>query len=391
MDKNLTISNIHVKTENDFNELGGYLDGEYIFFRVPKEYPLNLSAEWFISIALLEAMVTNRAINVVGEVGVSAQLLKRLAEVQAIYNCWNPDLHIVDVNAKACMEDHSYKAVGSFFSSGVDSSYTLIKHMDDISHLIILRVFDMGDDQASWDQQISSQRAFAASLGKILVPVETNARDWTDNKKIAWGFAHGLLLSAAGPALGLKKLYIASSHTYDHLLPWGSHVLTDPMWSTESTTVIHDGASCRRTEKTREILGYPEVANNLKVCWNSIEKNCGSCPKCIRTMTAIYLLGGEVKSLPTLESLRSLKALRANTDSAATSLEDLMFLAKEVNNERVYRILRGYYRKYQRGKILPMVDKSYFGGFFRRLYRKIKKPRWLSLRVTLRSPSEGDF
>jgi hypothetical protein len=108
-------------------------------------------------------------------------------------------------------------------------------------------------------------------------------------------------------------------------------------------------------------------------------------------MTAIYLLGGAVKSLPTLESLRSLKTLRANTDSAATSLEDLMFLAKEVNNERVYRILRGYYRKYQRGKILPMVDKSYFGGLFRRLYRKIKKPRWLSLRVTLRSPDRGEL
>ena len=391
MNEKLIISNIHVKTEKNFNVLSGFLGNDYIYFRVPKEFQLHLSAEWFISIALLEAMATNRIIEVDSHVPVSAQLLDKLQEVQSVFLCWNPDLYLVGIQAKTSTEDRNYSAVGSFFSAGVDSSHTLIRHMDDISHLIMLRVFDMGDDQESWDQHVSMQTTFASSLGKILVPVETNARDWLDGKKIAWGFAHGLLLSAAGAALGLKRLYIASSHTYDYLLPWGSHALTDPMWSTESTEIVHDGAAYRRTEKTRDILQYPNIANNLKVCWNNIDRNCGTCSKCVRSMTAIYLLGGRTKSLPPLDSLQLLKAIRAKTDSTATSLEDLIFLAKEVNNERVFNILKIYYRKYQINKLWPMIDRVLLGGVFRRLYRRIKKPRWLTLRVTLRSPSRGDL
>ena len=391
MNENLIISNIHLKTENGFNVLSGFLDNDYIFLKVPKEFQLHLNVEWFISIALLEAMATNRDIKVDSEVCVSAQLLEKLQEVQAVFSCWNPDLHLVEIQAKTSTKDSNFSAVGSFFSAGVDSSHTLIRHMDDISHLIMLRVFDMGDDQESWDEHVSVQAAFASSLAKTLIPVETNARDWLDDKRIAWGFAHGLLLSAAGAALGLKRLYIASSHTYDYLLPWGSHALTDPMWSTESTKVIHDGAACPRTEKTREILQYPDIANNLKVCWNNIHRNCGTCSKCVRSMTAIYLLGGSTRSLPPLDSLKLLRAIRAKTDSTATSLEDLMFLAKEVNNERVFNILKTYYRKYQISKLWPLVDRVLLGGVFRRLYRRIKKPRWLTLRVTLRSPRRGDI
>ncbi|MBL4567995.1 MAG: hypothetical protein JKY85_08360 [Porticoccus sp.] len=391
MSDNLIISKIQLKTENGFNELSGFLDDDYIYFRTPEKFQLYLSAEWFVGVALLEAMASNRSIEVDSQVCISAQLLKQLKEVQAVFTCWNPDLHTVDILGKASIEDRSYSAVGSFFSAGVDSSHTLIRHMDSISHLIMLRVFDMGDDQESWDQRISEQTAFAASLGKSLVPVESNARDWLDDKQIAWGFAHGLLLSAAGTALGLKSLYIGSSHTYDNLFPWGSHVLTDPMWSTESTKVVHDGAAYRRPEKIRKILEYPDVANNLQVCWNNIHQNCGTCPKCIRSMAALYLMGANVQSLPPLQTLDDLKALTPTTQAAAANLEDLILLAKEVGDKKIYKILKKSYNKYQMGQLWSMVDKCLLGGNLRKLYRRIKKPRWLNLRVTLRSPNRGDL
>ena len=390
MANNLIISNIQIKTANGFTELGGKLDDDYIYFRVPEAFTLHLSAEWLISVALLEAMAANRTIEV-EEVSVSAQLLEQLKEVQAIFKCWNPDLHIVDIQAKTSTENHGFTAVGSFFSAGVDSSHTLTRHMDDITHLIMLRVFDMGDDQELWDQHVATQTAFATSLGKSLVPVETNARDWTDGKQIAWGFAHGLLLSAAGTALGLKRLYVASSHTYEYLFPWGSHTLTDPMWSSESTQVIHDGAACRRTDKTREILKYPDVANNLKVCWNYIHKNCGTCSKCVRSIIIIHLMGESVKSLPPLGGLDQLKGVTPTTEAGSANLEDLIILAKQVGDEKIYKILKKHYNKYQRGRLWSMIDKCLLGGNLRKLYRRIKKPKWLELRVTLRSPQRGEL
>ncbi|MBL4670574.1 MAG: hypothetical protein JKY30_15120, partial [Flavobacteriales bacterium] len=264
-------------------------------------------------------------------------------------------------------------------------------HMDSISHLIMLRVFDKGDDQESWDQRVSEQTKFAGLLGKSLIPGESNARDWFDDKQIAWRFAHGLFLSSAGTALGLRHLYIGSSHTYENLFPWGSHVLTDPMWSTESTKIFHDGAACRRPKKILEILESPDVANNLQVCWKNIHQNCGACPKCIRTMAALYLMKSSVKSLPSLQNLSDLKSLVPTNEVSAANLEDLIFLAKEVGDEKVYKILKKNYNKYQVGQLWSMVDKSLLGGNLRKLYRRLKKPKWLTLRVTLQSPSKGDL
>ena len=391
MSDNLIISNIQLKTEDGFNELGGFLDDDYIYFRVPEKFKLHLSAEWFIGVALLEAMVTNRTIELDDKISISDQLLDQLKEVQSIFTCWNPDLYRVDIQAEKNSEDHEYSAVGSFFSGGVDGSHTLTRHMADITHLIMLRVFDMGDDQVTWDQHVATQTAFAKSLGKSLVPVETNARDWADGKQIAWGFAHGLILSAAGTALGLKRIYIASGHSYEKLLPWGTHPLTDPMWSTESTKVIHDGAACRRTEKIQEILKYPDVANNLKVCWKNIHKNCGVCSKCIRTMTAVFLLGGQIQSLPALRDFSQLKKLTPTNAPSADNLEDLVILAKEVDNRMLYKALKKYYKKYQFSSLWSMMDKCIFGGRVRKLYRSIKKPRWLDLRVTIISPNRGEL
>lgn len=189
----------------------------------------------------------------------------------------------------------------------------------------------------------------------------------------------------------MKRLYVPSSHTYDHLFPWGSHPLTDPMWSTESTQVIHHGSASSRTTKTKVILDHPLVANNLQVCWKNIHKNCGECAKCIRTMAAVHLFNKQVDSLPKLQSMGQLQKLRPTTDSVASSLEDLIFLARDLENVEVYRTLKKHYRAYQRSKLWSMIDKCLLDGRLRRLYRRIRKPKWLELRVTLVSPDSGEI
>jgi len=391
MNEKLIISNIHVKAENGFNVLGGFLDDDYIYFRTPEKFQLHLSAEWFIGIALLEAMITNRSLEVDNRIPVSQDICNRLHEIQSIFSCWNPKLSIIDVFCKTTATKKPFTAVGSFFSAGIDSSHTLVRHMNDITHLVMFGVFDMGGDQKSWDERIFNQTNFAKSMGKTLIPIETNARDWTDAKKIAWAFVHGLLLSSAGTALGMKRLYVPSSHTYNELFPRGSHPLSDPMWSTESTSVIHDGAGCRRGEKTRDILKHPEVANNLQVCWNNFHNNCGECSKCIRSMMAVHLLGGKVNSLPPLDNLNLLKILKIQDESGMTFLEDAMILAKQANNVKICRILRSYHRRYRLSKLPDLIDRNLLGGIFRRAYRAIRKPKWLNLRVALRSPDHGEF
>mgnify|MGYP000324011770 FL=1 len=188
----------------------------------------------------------------------------------------------------------------------------------------------------------------------------------------------------------MKRIYIPSSHTYEELFPWGSHPLSDPMWSTESTEVIHDGAGFRRGEKMRDLLKEPVLADNLQVCWKTTLDNCGECSKCVRSMVAVTLLNGSIKSLPTLSDLRKLKILRATDESGATFLEDAIILAKDAGNTAIYKILKRYYRRYQISLVLPLIDRYLFANFLRSLYRRIRKPDWLNYRVTLRGSHGGN-
>jgi hypothetical protein len=76
------------------------------------------------------------------------------------------------------------------------------------------------------------------------------------------------------------------------LLPWGSHVLVDPLFSTPRLRVIQDGAAFSRGQKLERIAGLPVVQRSLRVCWRSgTDLNCGRCGKCLRAMIALEVLG----------------------------------------------------------------------------------------------------
>jgi len=387
----LVIRDLSESIVDGWNEVSAEVDGERVFYRSPTRYSLARRVEPFVGIALLEAMARNVDIRIDSTVSISARLHNALPQLQAIFKCWNSRLHNVNVHAPMDSLEPAYERVASFYSAGVDSSHTLCRNIGDITHLVMLSGFDEGNDdegndRSSWLQGIQRQDTFARSIGKELIPVESNARQWTRQRKIIWEFAHGLILSSMGPLLRAKRLYVAASHTYSELFPWGSHPLTDPLWSTESTEVIHDGAGFRRGEKMRDLCGNQVIVDNLKVCWRSSHENCGICPKCVRTMTALYLLNGTSRALPPLRDLSLLKHFRATDESGATFLEDAMILAKESGNRTALKTLRRKYRRYQMSKVIPMLDRYALGGVLRRLYRRVMKPKWLTWRAIPRGP-----
>jgi len=377
----------------DYNEISADVDGDRVFFRAPLQFELECRAEAFLGIALLEAMIRNVDIRIEDSIPLSERLYKMLPEIQTIYACWNSDLRRVNIHARIESFKDAYERVASFFSAGVDSSHTLCRNITEITHLIMLSGFEVeGNTPESWRQSVEKQTVFARTIGKELIPIETNAKQWTDQRKIEWGFAQGLILSSMGPLLKSKRIYIASSHTYNELLPWGSHPLTDPMWSTESTEVIHDGAGFRRGEKMRDLCKNQKILDNLRVCWRSTHDNCGECAKCVRTMTALYLLGASSQALPKLDNnLTKLKSLRTSNESGATFLEDAMILAKNAQNKTVHRILRRYYRRYQMFQVLKILDRYMLRGILRRIYLRVTNPDYVEKRVNLRASQRWDI
>ena len=188
------------------------------------------------------------------------------------------------------------RGVGCFFSGGIDSFYTLLKHRDEITHLIFVHGWDIAlGDRATRAMVSGRLREAAAELGKPLLEIETNARSLFDvytewNKE-----SHGTAIGSAALTLPLqlRKVFIASTWAYDHMIPHGSHPLLDPLWGTDQLEIVHDGCECHRWQKLERIMDEDIVRRYLRSCWQQKagEYNCCSCNSCLMNMAFLRLHG----------------------------------------------------------------------------------------------------
>ncbi|MFN8594435.1 MAG: hypothetical protein U0031_23535 [Thermomicrobiales bacterium] len=303
-------------------------------------------------------------------VPVSRRLLEALPDIQAIYAAFDRRATPVAVEAMPrtapLPTDTATSAQGLFFSLGVDSFYNLLaneqEHPGDgqtISHLIAIDGIDTAHD--GWDEVFPSALfanlvRVAAERGKTLLPVSTNIRQ--EGQRLApWPMHHGGALASVALALGmfLERVTIAASATYATLYPWGSHPLLDPLWSTESLTVIHDGCERDTIEKTRLIVRDPLVRETLRVCpWAGRGYNCGRCLKCLRT--AIDLLQmGILADCPTLPQRIDPALLREVLDHGSGPVHLAAFRTRLARFEAVdgYEDLRDAIADYLRAQDHP--------------------------------------
>ncbi len=227
-------------------------------------------------------------------------LLRNARELPCIWKSWYPELHRVEVIAEAESESRTGGSrAGSFFTGGVDSFFTALRSTEGgaipTDDLITVGGFDIPlANLAAFERRRARLGAVAAELGKTLVDVVTNLRQ-TRLETAGWGrLFHGGALASVGLALEgrYRRLLIPSTHTYGRLVPLGSHPLTDPLFSTTRTEVLHDGATYDRFGKLEYLSRHPVALRNLHVCFRAVsDHNCGSCEKCLRSMTALELLG----------------------------------------------------------------------------------------------------
>ena len=280
------------------------LDGKELWICYPPncfEY-LSHAADPWTAMLLWPAMRLGQTLRI-DAIG-SARLAEAIDDLMGIMNCWDPEFRPVNVELQGVMSDRSAGGVtASFFSGGVDSFHTLLKNQaaqparkGRISHLIFAQGFDVRmADIEQHNLILPSIERCAEELGCTLVPCATNIRDVIPEGLVGWRYCHGPAL--AGMALGLSGLWhrilIPATQTYKDLLPNGSHPVVDPLWSTESIQLIHDGAEATRLAKVRYIATSDQALRYLRVCWKNREGryNCGCCEKCVRTMISLKIVG----------------------------------------------------------------------------------------------------
>lgn len=369
-------------------ELSALVDGTCVWFRFPKWLPVARRAEVFLPLALAEAMVRAEDVVVDASVAISTKLAGSLPEIVNVFCSWNrDDNRPIQVQAVTDTTPRPSESVICCFSGGIDSSFSFSQHQAAITDLLVVMGFDLTEAGPQWLQLTHRLQRFADQHGKRLIAVETNLRQVIEARKLSWEASHGSILASIGVALQARSIIIPSSYGYSDLFPWGSHPLLDPLWSTECTTVVHDGLGYSRTQKTEQLLRHTALLDDLQVCWNHIDKNCGKCSKCMRTSLALYMLNTTSVSLPPYDGTSSLAILKPSSLAGVPFGDDLIRLAKRTNQPRLASILiRNRDRFLFKYHLIESV-RAILGNRGRWLSRLFAKKGWHALRTKIKSGS----
>jgi hypothetical protein len=137
------IGNFEIKEQVDTMEVSADIDGFRLWFRLPKAYQVSRAADPFLASALHPAMLQGEKLEIDPHLPVSPKLLENVIRIQEIFHTWNPkELKLIPVSATTSSAEPLNTGVMSFFSGGVDSTYTFLKRINEISHVVNIHGFD---------------------------------------------------------------------------------------------------------------------------------------------------------------------------------------------------------------------------------------------------------
>ncbi len=356
--------------------LEALVGGRRLWIKAPAGSLAAARVEPFVVAALLGAMASGEALQVDPGSPVSPRLLAGLDQIQALFHAWNPRLSRIEVRATPQAPSPERAGVALFFSGGVDATYSLLAHESEISHLIFVHGLEITlANEALFARALAKNQESAHRYQKTLLPVKTNLREFAAAHNLSNYLYQGSLLAAVALALGFPRTYLAASLHYPDLCPWGTHPLLDPLWSTEVSEIVHDGADASRVEKIARIGGREGALESLRVCLaNREDYNCGICEKCLRTMIALRLLGLSSPAFPPLDSLRPIRRLRIHDADDLPLFRENHALALEKGDRAVARALGVCIRRHQVREMLKLADQAFAGGLVLRTWRRFRHP-----------------
>lgn len=276
----------------------------------------TLGDVWLLAL-LVPSMYAGEDLRV--EAPVSRRILRAARELTRMFGRWHPKiLRPVEIEAPQLLPSPAHDENGrtaTFFSGGLDSWYSLQRDQDSISALITVKGFDLPTgDRALWPELLRRNREIAAELGKELVVVETDLRQFVDPCQGGfkqpylgdfWGlYLHGMFLDAVGLCLQSRfcRILVPSSWAYHRLFHWGSHPLIDALLSFSPVEFQHSGAEAGRLDKVRALQSHKLALKHLRVCpvYTPAAYNCCACEKCRRTMLMFHVFGAleRVRTFP---------------------------------------------------------------------------------------------
>ena len=301
-------------------------DGTETEVHLEANLPLASGATHWVPALVPVAMSIGADLTVDGPVDSTA--VAGAHEAQRVLHGWYPQLRRVTIEASdeastAAVDRAPANGVACFFSGGVDSFFSVLRHRQEITHLVFVHGFDIGiDNEDLADRARAAVRAAAGSLGLRLVEVRTDLRRLSDGRADWQTLYHGAAMACVAHALSdhVSRIIVPGTYSHTDLHPWGTHPDLDAHWSGARLRLEHDAVDVTRPEKVRSLAEHQVALDHLRVCFRNKDGayNCGHCEKCLRTMVNLSTVGAleRCRTLPTTLDLREVRRMRVSSESA---------------------------------------------------------------------------
>lgn len=209
--------------------------------------------------------------------------------------------HLIKVSAPLTTERvPAQGAIGTGFSGGVDSLYTIMRHGTDsefpLTHIAVFHSRAVYDKD-SFIEACRHGGRFAQEMGLKSVYLDTNlSQALSENYAETYtfrNFACALALQglfskyyvSSGPNASKAKFDLNSCDRYD--------LLSVPCISTESLSFYLSGVETTRSKKLEALTSWEPSWRWLHPCIRVLPggPNCGQCKKCACDLTVLYALG----------------------------------------------------------------------------------------------------
>lgn len=341
-----------------------------LWYEVESKYEECLCTERidaFLVALLPFAMLENLDIHSKGYV--SEKLLYQLKTIMIpSYSNNTKEFHSIDIDAKCDGRIlKSKNGVATALSCGIDSYYTVLKHIAPemegfkLTHLTYFNIMNhtqwkvYGEDSS---RDFSNARRdyvkkAAKEIGLELVYVDSNFDIFYHDFELLATFSFRYF----GTVLALQKLfkiyYWSSGFTFaqfeiscDDLAL--SDLLAVQCVSNENTTFYSTGSEVSRIEKIAYISDFAETYKFLNVCWINLYNCTDRCEKCKRTILALYALG----KLDHYKEVFDVEKVYKNINEY---LGHLLVMRIKESHQKYYRDVYDCFRK--RGIKIPLKAK----------------------------------
>lgn len=232
--------------------------------------PAEPCADAFVTAMLPSCMLDREPCRT--ESAISPDVRTNLTLTQGILSQTFDDLAPIRIEAAARDAGDSTRGrgVACCFSGGLNSWYSLLRHLNRVTHLLVFRGLDIGlGEKSQWSETYEGYRQIADILGKRLIVCETNLRDIADRPEAMGGpesetgFWHECLRNVAYLSGGL-----AVRHAVGELIiparPPSRHAAFGELerhWHERLSAIVYDGLETPYSEKVHEVA-VSEVARD---------------------------------------------------------------------------------------------------------------------------------